>query len=345
MKKLFIIFFIIAGNLHAQQPDKEGSLVKWLTLKEAMQKVKESPKPVLIDFYTDWCGWCKTMMKTTYANPELANYINTFFYPAKFDAEGKDTVEYLGQKYAPVSDQPRTPHPLAIKLLNSKLMYPTTLFLNGYDKEKDEFKVNMIANGYLDQPKIEPILIFIVENAGRNSNYDDFRENFEKTFYDTTFVARQKKLTWLSPSDAFQKNSVTGKKTIILINTPWCTSCKVMKATSFLDSTDDKFLAEKFQTVDFNPEVTDTILFKGQKYFNPKDPRIPFHQLALLLGRNSISFPSLIILDENSEIIDVIPSYIPPSATKRILHFYGENIYKEKTWADFLKEQEKGKSN
>ena len=133
------------------------------------------------------------------------------FYPVKFDAEGKDTVKFLGQTYIPTSKEPRITHPLAAKLLSNKLMYPTTLFLNGYDSLKKEFSVNMIANGYLEQKKIEPILIFVLENAGKNSTYDDFNKQFQIAFYDSTLSEKQKALTVLSPQQAFGKSN--GKKT------------------------------------------------------------------------------------------------------------------------------------
>ena len=94
-QKALLLLFFVTFSLSAQQPDKEGSLVKWLTIAEAMEKNKVQPKPIIMDFYTDWCGWCKHMMKTTYADPNLASYINAYFYPVKFDPEGKDTVEYL----------------------------------------------------------------------------------------------------------------------------------------------------------------------------------------------------------------------------------------------------------
>ncbi len=333
MKKLLFLFLIYSTSISAQTPDYEGSYVQWMSLKEAMEKVKKFNKPIIVDFYTDWCGWCKTMMKTTYANQELAKYINTNFYPVKFNAEGKDTVEFLGQKYLPTSPEPRTTHPLAIKLLGGKLMYPTTLFLNGYDSTKNEFRVNMIANGYLDQKKIEPILIFVLENAGRNCSYDDFNAQFEKTFFDSTLSEKEKKIKWMTPKSAFEMPN--GKKSLVRISADWCASCKVMK-TSFIDSSVVKYISEKFNVVDFNPEMTDTILFKGQKFFNARSPQLPFHQLAIQMGRNSISFPSLIVLDENLETIDVIPSYISPSFLKDISHFYGDDIYKKKSWAEFM---------
>jgi len=40
--------------LQAQNPD--GSRVKWMSLKEAVEASKKQPKPIILDFYTDWCG-------------------------------------------------------------------------------------------------------------------------------------------------------------------------------------------------------------------------------------------------------------------------------------------------
>jgi thioredoxin-related protein len=130
LKYFYLLIFIstISFSGIKAQNESEG-LVKWMTFKEAQEKNKSVQKPFIIDIYTDWCGWCKHMMKTTYSNPSIANYINTNFYAIKFDAEGKDTIEYNGKIYKPLSKDTKTPHELAIKFLGNSLSYQSTIFV------------------------------------------------------------------------------------------------------------------------------------------------------------------------------------------------------------------------
>jgi thioredoxin-related protein len=342
-KKMAIILgacLALAHTVFAQQPDAEGGLVKWMTLQEAMEKMQTQPRPLVVDFYTDWCGWCKQMMRTTYADPDVAQYINTNFYPVKFNAETKDTIEYLGQKYGPVGTG-RATNALAIKFLQNKLMYPTTLFLNGWDKQKNDFIFSMLAQGYLEKKKFEPTLVFTLENAFRSSNYEDFHTQYDKAFYDSTTDDKLKEIKWLKPYEAFNKKESSKKKTMVLVHTDWCNSCRVMQRTSFIDSVSEKYLKEKFDLVDFNPEITDSITFKGQVYGNPRSPQMPFHTLAVALCRNSMTLPDLVILDENLNIIDAIPFYINPDVLKNIAKYYGENIYKTTPWTEFMANENK----
>ena len=345
MKKAFIISILSVILLspfvmyaqQAQQADAEGSLVHWMTLKEAMEKSKVQPKPIIMDFYTDWCGWCKKMMQTTYANPDLALYINSNFYPVKFNAETKDTIEYLGKKYGPVGDGPRQTNALAVKFLQNKLMYPSTLFLNNLDKQKNDFVFSMLAQGYLENNKLEPILVFTLENIFRNSSYEDFKVQFDKSFFGPTTDERLKEIKWLKPAAAFvQGKDSTEKKRMILIHTDWCNGCKVMYRTSFTDSATKKYIQDKFDLVDFNPEVTDTIVFKNQMFTNPHTPQMPFHQLAAALCRNGLTLPTLVVMDEKMNVIDAIPYYLNPEVLKKISVYYGDNIYKTKLWNDYI---------
>ena len=94
--------------------------------------------------------------------------------------------------------------------------------------------MSMIASGYLEQVKLEPILIFILENAGRNASYDEFNEYFQKAFFDSATSEKQKQISWIGPKQAFSSSLPAKKKTLVMINAQWCSSCRVMKTTSFM---------------------------------------------------------------------------------------------------------------
>ncbi|MCS6933655.1 MAG: thioredoxin family protein [Chitinophagales bacterium] len=338
---IWYIFFSGPLYLQAQVPDPENGLVKWMKLEDAMQALERQPKPLIVDFYTDWCGWCKHMMRTTYSNPTLAAYINQNFYPVKFNAEGKDTVTFLGNRYGPMNSGPRATHSLAYKLLQGKMAYPSTLFLNNFDKQKNEFALNLLTSGYLDERKIEPLLVFTLENVFRNSPYEEFKENFEKAFYDSLTKTKYEKLEWENIKSALARNQGKGKKTFVLIHTDWCNSCKVMKRTTFIHDSSAAYIRDKFHLVEFNPETTETLTYKGVDYTNPRTPQFPFHQLALVLTRNNFILPTLVVLDEELNLLDAVPFYIQPSFIKDISYFYGENIYRQKTWQEYIAQKYK----
>lgn len=341
MKRLTAFLFFAVCLFVQLQAEEETSLVKWMKLEDAMKAYEKQPKPIIIDFYTDWCGWCKRMMQTTYSNQALAAYINQNFYPVKFDAEGKDTIEYLGKKYAPLGVGQRQTHALAAKLLQNKLMYPTTLFLNNFDKNKNDFALSMLAAGYLDEKKIEPMLVFSLENAFRNSSFDDFNDQFEKAFFDTTTESKLKELKWQLPKAYFSKNEKRRKKTLVYIGTDWCNACKVMKRTSFIDDSSAAFIKERFDLLDFNPENTDSVTYKGTTFTNPHNPQFPFHQLTLELTRKNFVLPTLVVLDEDMNIVDSVPYFVNATFMQDIVHYYGDDVFRKKSWKDYQEQKHK----
>ena len=327
-KVLVFILFLFAFTIIPAQ--NEEGLVKWLTLKEAQEKNKEVKKPFLIDIYTDWCGWCKHMMKTTYSNAGLAEYINTHFYPIKFNAETKDTIEYNGKIYKPLSAQPKTPHELAVKFLGEKLSYPSTMFVT------NNFEYNLLTQGYLEDKKIEPLLIFFVENTWQSSQYEEFEKHFNNTFYDTAFPKIRVKEYSVKEVEQLQKKKP--KKVLVTFNTEFCNTCRVMNATTFVDTSIANYINKNFYLINFRATSTDTILFKNEKYYNTLINNYPLHTLALKFTNNRLTFPSLCLLDEQMNLIDVLNFYQSPEHIKPILAYIATDNYKTKKFNDFMQD-------
>lgn len=136
---LFIGLFCLIGQLHAQQQIvATANKIQWLTWEQAVQRAKTDaqPKKIFIDFYTDWCGWCKRMDATTFADPNVVAYMNQHYYPVKFDAETTDTIVFNGTTF--LNSDPSFKktgargkvHILAYSLLEGQLSYPSYAILD-----------------------------------------------------------------------------------------------------------------------------------------------------------------------------------------------------------------------
>lgn len=100
--------------------------INWMTFEEALAQNEKAPKKIIVDVYTDWCGYCKLMDRDTFTNEEIINYINENFYAVKFDAESSKPIVYQGVKY---TNSDRI-HGLTFKLLGNEFGYPAYVFLD-----------------------------------------------------------------------------------------------------------------------------------------------------------------------------------------------------------------------
>ncbi|NLA50280.1 MAG: DUF255 domain-containing protein, partial [Bacteroidales bacterium] len=91
MRKAFTLLLVTIFSpvlfSQASSPASETG-VRWYSMEEAEKLYNKSPRPIFIDTYTDWCGWCKKMDNETFTDPVIADLLNSKFYPVKFNAEG-----------------------------------------------------------------------------------------------------------------------------------------------------------------------------------------------------------------------------------------------------------------
>lgn len=159
----------VPAQFTAFHPSSEkANKIQWLTIEQAAARMEKEPRKIVIDVYTDWCGWCKKMDKETFTNPKVVELVNKHFYAVKLNAEGKDPITLRGQTFK-YKDEYRS-HELAVALLQGQMSFPTTVYL-------DE-KMNMLAPvpGYLDAKTFSKILSYFGENHHQAMNFQEYEK-------------------------------------------------------------------------------------------------------------------------------------------------------------------------
>jgi len=71
-----------------------GPGIKWeRRFDDALRKARTAHKPIMIDFWAQWCGWCHRLDKTTYVDPAVVRLADAFV-AVKVNTEGdpRDTA-------------------------------------------------------------------------------------------------------------------------------------------------------------------------------------------------------------------------------------------------------------
>jgi thioredoxin-related protein len=179
MKKTILLFvlFISTITIKAQE-------INWISIDKAIELQKKSPKKIMIDVYTNWCGPCKMLDKNTFHNKEVADYVNKNYYAVKFNAEGDGIINYKGKKYSnPKYDPARAKgrnYPHEFSNFMGITAFPTIVFMD----EKAEMIIPL--KGYRTPQQLELYLkMFHKNDHNKFSSQEDFQaysDNFKPQF-------------------------------------------------------------------------------------------------------------------------------------------------------------------
>lgn len=89
----------LAAALLLLGPGHEKVSLKWEKgFDEALKKAKAAGKPVMIDFWAEWCGWCHRLDQTTYVDPRVVK-LGEDFVTLKIDTEAGGRQTAIAERY------------------------------------------------------------------------------------------------------------------------------------------------------------------------------------------------------------------------------------------------------
>ena len=153
--------------------DPAGEAVSWMSLDEASGKLQKEQRPVLIDLYTTWCGWCKQMDRKTYSNKQVAQYLQAKFYPVKVDAESKAVINWKGRAYSFSADYKS--NEFAVYLTHGQLEFPTTIIIPPGGEPQ-------AIPGYMEPKELELLVKYFGEGNYNKVSFDVYQKSFKPSW-------------------------------------------------------------------------------------------------------------------------------------------------------------------
>lgn len=173
MKQLLLFLLLsISPFLVAQK-------INWMSMDEALAAQKETPKKIIMDVYTVWCGPCKLMDKNTFSNKDVIDYINEHYYAVKFNAEGTEEITFEDFTYTNPNYQEGR------KGRNATHFFADALKLSGYPSLvffEDNGSLIQAVPGYKTPKELEIFLKMIKTNDYLDITTAQKWEAYQKKF-------------------------------------------------------------------------------------------------------------------------------------------------------------------
>jgi thioredoxin-related protein len=175
MKTYLVWFFILSATVlvstgfKSDHSERVADGIHWLTIEEAFAKRQKDPRKIMIDLYTDWCGWCKVMDRETFKNKAVVDYVNAKYYAVKLNAEQKEAIKLGDKNFKYLEQSGRGIHEIALALTNNQPSFPTTVFLD------DQFNMIQPLAGYLKAKEFHQVITFIGEDYYKKESFDNYK--------------------------------------------------------------------------------------------------------------------------------------------------------------------------
>lgn len=154
LRSLFttLLLLVCAHSTYSQE-------LEWLPFEEALVTADTSNRPVFVDVWAPWCGWCRKLKQEVY--PALAPELSEHFVLTRINRDNNEAVyHYQGQTLTSIK--------LAQKLRAQQV--PTIVFLNS----TGNYLLHL--TGYLDEKALKPVLEYVATNAYQQQSFETFQK-------------------------------------------------------------------------------------------------------------------------------------------------------------------------
>jgi thioredoxin-related protein len=161
---LMLAGLISAAPLRSDDSKAKKNQLTWLNFGQGLSAAKKEKKMMVVDFYTDWCGWCKVMDRETYEHPTIIQFAREKLVLVKVNAESNEKTHFRDREY--------TYRELAMAF--GVKGYPSTAFIDA------DGEVITLVPGYVPADKFLPLLEFLEGGHYKNMKFEEYLTKREK---------------------------------------------------------------------------------------------------------------------------------------------------------------------
>ena len=90
-----------SGSTSPGTVQERKAQVQWLDFDDGLARARSTKRPIMINFYTDWCVYCKKLDRETLQDPEITRTLESGFIAIRLNAEnGKARLSYRGKSFS-----------------------------------------------------------------------------------------------------------------------------------------------------------------------------------------------------------------------------------------------------
>lgn len=160
---LSTIIFAFLGVMIEQRDAssaKGKSEPKWKSLSEGLATAKSQNRKIMMDVYTDWCGWCKKLDAEVYSNDKVKDYLDKHFVSVKLNAESARKHTFNGSEHSEAE----------IAQMFGVTGYPSIVFM------QPDGKTLAMLPGFVPAETFITVLTYISEESYKRMKWSEYLE-------------------------------------------------------------------------------------------------------------------------------------------------------------------------